>query len=96
MMKIHKKETITATDLARNLASTIDQVRLSGQVIDITRGNQIVAQLVPATQKGFPVSQLDIFFHALPHLGSAPSVRMASDLKKIRDNATLPESPWES
>jgi len=94
-MKALIKETITATDLARNLASTIDQVRLSGQVIDITKGNQTIARLIPAPHTGFPISQLKNFFQELSHLGNKSSERMASDLKTIRDNATLPGSPWE-
>ena len=94
-MKALIKETITSSDLARNLASTIDQVRLSGQVIEITKGNQTVAQLIPAAHKGFPIAQLKIFFQQLSHLGKKDNLRMMNDLQKIRDNATLPGSPWE-
>lgn len=94
-MKALIKDSITSTDLARNLASTIDQVRLSGQIIEITKGNQTVAQLIPAAHKGFPVAQLKRFFQELPHLDGKSKTRFASDLKTIRDNATLPGSPWE-
>ena len=43
---------ISATELARNLASAIDQVRVSRSRLIITRGNQDVAQLVPVISNG--------------------------------------------
>ncbi len=94
-MKALIKDTITATDLARNLASTIDQVRLSGQVIEITKGNQTIARLVPPAHKGFPVVQLKHFLQELSHFENKENARMASDLKAIRDNAALPGASWE-
>lgn len=94
-MKALAKKMMSATQLARNLASSIDQVRLSGQVIEITKGNQTIAQLIPAPHKGFPVSQLKDFFQKLSHLGNKDNPQMSDDLKKIRNSATLSSSPWE-
>lgn len=92
-MKARKRESISATELARNLASTIDHVRLSGQVIDITKGKQIVAQLTPVATNGFSIEQLEEFFQTLPHLDDQS---MARDLKKIRDHANLPDDTlWD-
>lgn len=48
----HTTDTITVTELARNLASVIDRVRVSSRRIAITRGNQTVAELSPAVQPG--------------------------------------------
>ena len=87
---------ITATDLARNLAVTIDKVRLSRQAINITKGNQTIAQLTPVKQEGLPITQLESFLSSLPHLGSKYAQSMAADLNIIRKSAILPDdSPWE-
>lgn len=92
-MKAPKRESISATELARNLASTIDHVRLSGQVVDITKGKQIIAQLTPAKSKGFSIEQLEDFFQGLPHLDDHS---LEDDLKKIRDQANLPDDTlWD-
>ncbi|MBP9726901.1 MAG: hypothetical protein KBD83_05515 [Gammaproteobacteria bacterium] len=94
-MRANISETVTATELARNLAVTIDKVRLSRKAISIVKGNQTVAQLLPAKQEGFPVIQLETFLRRLPCLDSKHSHSMAADLKMIRDNASLPdELPW--
>lgn len=83
---------ITATDLARNLAVTIDKVRLSKQAINITKGNQTIAQLAPVKQEGLPITQLENFLSNLPHLGNKYAENMAADLKIIRESAVLPDN----
>lgn len=91
-----REAVITATDLARNLAVTIDKVRLSRQAVNITKGNQTIAQLTPVKQEGFPITQLENFLSNLPHLGSKYAQSMAKDLKAIRESAVLPEdTTWE-
>lgn len=64
-------------------------------MIEITKGNQTIAQLVPAAKKGFPIDQLNVFFQELPHLGVKGNARMADDLKTIHNDALLPGSAWE-
>lgn len=87
---------ITSTDLARNLAVTIDKVRLSRQAINITKGHQTIAQLIPAKQEGLPIAQLANFLSNLPHLSGKHAQSMAADLKIIRESAVLPDdSTWE-
>lgn len=93
-MRANIQESVTATTLARNLAVTIDKVRLLRRAINIVKGHQTVAQLVPAKQDGFPISQLGDFLGRLPRLGK--SHNMAADLKAIRTNAELlGDFSWE-
>lgn len=95
-MSTQINEAITATDLARNLAITIDKVRLSRKAINIVKGNQTVAQLSPVKHGGLPITQLENFLRNLPHLESAHTQNMASDLQMLRENATLPDDlSWE-
>ncbi len=86
-------DTITTTDLVRNLAGVIDEVRLSGHSLTITKGRQTVAELSPPPKAGLPVNELSKLIESLPRLGTdAPS--MANDIETIRGHAVLPENPW--
>ena len=89
----HPTETITVTELARNLASIIDRVRMSSTRVSITRGTQTVAQLVPAVQ---PRMTLDGLLKVLQATNLPENEResYAADLKTVRKSATVPPSPW--
>lgn len=85
---------ITATELVRNLSTTIDKVRMTGKKLYITKGSQTIAALVPPPKTGFPASQLTGLLKALPKLNNdAPA--MKEDLKNIRQHANLPDSLWD-
>lgn len=85
---------ISATELARNLASAIDQVRVSRSRLIITRGNQDVAQLVPVISNGATLADLDRLLKR--HSLSREEKRAFSkDLRTIREAATLPTSAWD-
>lgn len=86
-------DSISATDLARNVASVIDKVRVSGHSVYITKGSQTVAELNPPPKQGLPVSQLGEFLKSLPSLGD-DAEQMSEDMKTIRSHANLPENPW--
>ena len=88
-------ETITATQLARNLAVAIDQVRISGKPLYITKGSQTIAELSPPPKVGFPMAKLAALLKALPKLEGDLS-KMAVDIKKIKRSSRLPQSPWHS
>ena len=53
-----KDQSISTAELARNVAMSIDKVRLSGQALDITKGSQVVASLVPRSKPGLPIRDL--------------------------------------
>ncbi|MBL4867084.1 MAG: hypothetical protein JKY67_12005 [Pseudomonadales bacterium] len=87
-------ESISATELARNLAMSIDKVRLSGQSIFITKGTQTVAELCPPPKLGFPIAKLADLITSLPKLG-ADAESMSKDINTSRENAKLPGTPWD-
>lgn len=89
-----QNESISATELARNVASSIDRVRLSGQPLTITKGSQTVAELCPPPKPGLPVKQLLHVLLNLPKLGDDDAQAMAKDMSKVRQHATLPGTPW--
>jgi hypothetical protein len=94
-MKLKMHNSITATDFVRNVSSVIDRVRVSGKRLDIMRGLQTVATISPPVKAGFPIEQLKILFHELPHIGKENALHMAADLKIIRTVAVLPDNLWD-
>jgi len=85
--------TIKATDLVRNLSSTIDQVRMSGRPLLITKGTKAVAELRPPPRVGFPVIRLKELFESLPTLGKEQKA-LLRDVGNIRKKSRLPKDPW--
>jgi len=88
------RETITATELVRNLSVAIDKVRVTGDSLYITKGSQTVAELSPPPKPGLPIINLGALLKSLPGLGNDVSA-MSSDLEKIRSKANLPKSSWD-
>lgn len=86
-------QTINATDLVRNFSSTIDQVRISGRPLLITKGAKAVAELRPPPKVGFPVMRLQELFESLPTLGKEQK-GMLRDVVKVRKKSGLPKDSW--
>jgi antitoxin (DNA-binding transcriptional repressor) of toxin-antitoxin stability system len=94
-MRFDLKESVTTTELVRNLSVVIDRVRLTGRRLAITKGSQTVAELSPPAKAGYPISRLGELLASLPKLD--PDDRaMADDLARIRRAGDLPDSPWDS
>ncbi|MBA3535746.1 MAG: hypothetical protein H0T84_03915 [Tatlockia sp.] len=93
-MKDNSHETISATDLVRNLSAMIDKVRISGRSLYITKGLQTIAELSPPPKSGFPIKNLASFIKSLPNLGN-DAEDMAQDIKSIKNSARLPGNPWD-
>lgn len=87
-------DTISATELARNIALSIDKVRISGQSLYITKGSQTVAELCPPPKTGFPINKLADFISSLPKLDDDAEA-MENDLTAARSHAKLPGNPWD-
>ena len=87
------RKTITATELVRSLSAVIDEVRVSGYSLYITKGSKTVAELRPPPKKGLSVNELINILKTLPKLGDDVTT-MENDLQKIRNKADLPKSPW--
>ena len=86
-------DTITATELVRNLSVAIDKVRMTGHSLYITKGSQTVAELNPPPKSGLPINKLARLLTSLPKLGDDISA-MDKDLENSRRQANLPENPW--
>jgi antitoxin (DNA-binding transcriptional repressor) of toxin-antitoxin stability system len=93
-MRNKSHETISATDLVRHLSAMIDKVRVSGRSLYITKGTQTIAELSPPPKIGFPIKNLAYFIKTLPDLGE-DAQSLSQDMKTIKNEAPLPENPWE-
>ncbi len=89
-----KSDTITVTELARNLATVIDRVRVSSTRLSITRGSQVVAQLCPVVAPRMTLGELAEFLQRRA-LGRDDRRDYATDVQRLRAAAGLPRSPWE-
>ena len=93
-MRNETHESVTATELVRNLSGMIDRVRMSGQSLYITKGTQTVAELCPPPKAGYPINKLSDLLRALPKLNEEAS-SMADDLKRIKKAASVPDNAWD-
>jgi antitoxin (DNA-binding transcriptional repressor) of toxin-antitoxin stability system len=63
---------VSATEAARTFSELLNKVRYLGETIEIQRGRDIVARLVPpGPPKNISLSELNNFLASLPHLESA-------------------------
>ncbi len=88
------RNTITATELVRSLSAAIDEVRVTGRSLYITKGSKTVAELSSPPKTGLPVNALFKLLKTLPKLGD-DGTEMEKDLNSIRRKAGLPKSSWE-
>jgi antitoxin (DNA-binding transcriptional repressor) of toxin-antitoxin stability system len=87
---------ISATEAARTFSELLNKVRYLGETIEIQRGRDIVARLVPpGPMKIISMSELNIFLASLPHLESEDAEAFAADLATIRHEPLSPGDPWE-
>jgi hypothetical protein len=93
-MGIEAHESITATELVRNLSGCIDKVRITRRSLYITKGTQTVAELSPPPKSGLPIEKLGELLAMLPRLGD-DAAAMEADIKAIREQASLPGNPWD-
>jgi antitoxin (DNA-binding transcriptional repressor) of toxin-antitoxin stability system len=93
-VSVELHESVTATELVRNLSGLIDKVRISQRSLYITKGAQTVAELSPPPRPGMSVGDLTHFLASLPSLGDEAS-SMSDDIAVIREKSRLPESPWD-
>jgi antitoxin (DNA-binding transcriptional repressor) of toxin-antitoxin stability system len=87
---------ISATHAARNFSDLINRVRYQGASFEIERGNEVIAQIIPAAPSAtLSIADLDEQWAQLPHLDSEDVGLFEASIQDIRQNATLPESLWD-
>lgn len=87
---------VTATELARNLSSYLSEVRYGSVVLEVRRGKEHVAQVVPPASAagGFPIEQLNALVRSLPALEPDDAARFARDLEELDHTVGAARDPW--
>ena len=84
---------LTVTEFSRGLSDFLNQVQYQGQSLDIQRGKQVVARVLPAVaSEGFALDRLDDFLVRGPQLSASERQAMAGDLGAARPT----ERNWRS
>jgi antitoxin (DNA-binding transcriptional repressor) of toxin-antitoxin stability system len=87
---------ISATQAARNFSDLINRVRYQGTSFEIERGNEVIAQIVPASPcAALSIAELDEQWSRLPRLEADDAGLFEATLQEIRQSTALPESLWE-
>jgi antitoxin (DNA-binding transcriptional repressor) of toxin-antitoxin stability system len=87
---------ISATNAARNFSDLINRVRYQGASFEIERGNEVIAQIIPAAPAAtLSIADLDRQWAQLPRLDAEDAVLFEASIQDIRQNASLPESLWD-
>ncbi|HMM52699.1 MAG: hypothetical protein DWB43_12795 [Lautropia sp.] len=75
---------VTATEFARNLSSMLSEVHYRGISLEVCRGRETVARVVPSgPPAGFSVARLNDLFATLPRLGAGDADRFLADLDEL-------------
>ena len=83
---------LSATEAARNFSDLVSRVLYRGEVFVIERGGQPVCRIVPARPVKFTLRDLVQLLKTIPK----PDPGYWDDIEKLnRNQAPLPESPWE-
>lgn len=88
---------VTATEFARNLSSMLNEVRYRETSLEVWRGNEPVARVVPARPApGFPVERLNAFVSSLPALSARDAEAFLRDLDEIDRTVSETDDAWAS
>jgi prevent-host-death family protein len=85
---------ISATELARNLASVIDKVRVEHTRMIITKGNQDIAQIIPIVSSNMTLADLNQLLSA-NRLSRSQKKAFSDDIQSLSKEASLPASSWD-
>lgn len=75
---------VTATEFARNLSAMLNEVRYRETSLEVWRGKDLVARVVPPrAPAGFPIAGLGAFVRGLPSLGAKGADAFLTDLDAL-------------
>ncbi len=88
---------VTATEFARNLSSMLNEVRYKETSLEVWRGNEPVARVIPAQPvPGFPIERLNAFVASLPGLSARDAEAFLRDLDEIDRTVSETDDAWAS
>ena len=90
------KDSVSATELVRNLASIIDYVRINKVFVTIRKGKQDIDHLGPVSKRGFPIGKLGELMGSIASLTEEEVLALSQGVEETRKHAKIEEDPWAS
>ena len=88
-------ERISVTQAVRQFSDLLNRVFYQGTIVEIERGNKVIAVISPVAQKSqLKVKNLNKLFADLPSLGEDAKA-FAKDLADIRKQIPLEQNKWD-
>ena len=88
-------ERLSVTQAVRQFSDLINRVFYQGTIVELERGNRVIARISPVTSESpVKVKDLNTFFQELPSLGD-DSERFAEDLAEIRKQVPTERNQWD-
>jgi len=88
-------ERISVTQAVRQFSDLMNRVFYQGTIVELERGNKVIARISPVSQKSpLKVKNLNKFFNELPSL-SKDAKAFAKDLTNIRKQIPLEQNQWD-
>ena len=85
---------ITVAEAERDFANLVNRVYSEGIPVELERGNEVIAQLIPAVPRSrLKVRDLNAFLAKLPKLGEDADAFL-EDLRAIRREFPPEANPW--
>lgn len=89
--------TLTATVLARNFSTYLNQVCYQGASFEIQRGAEVVARLTPpAPTGGYPLEKLASLLCNLPALSDDEAAEFLRDIENAETQLVTHPDAWDS
>ena len=86
---------ITVAQAERNFVDLVNRVYAEGISVDLARGEEVIARLVPAgPHSALKVQDLNTFLQGLPKLGD-DAVAFGEDVRAIRRDFPAEANPWD-
>jgi len=86
---------ITVAQAERNFVDLVNRVYAEGISVDLARGEEVIARLVPAgPHSALKVQDLNTFLQGLPKLGD-DAVAFGEDVRSIRRDFPAETNPWD-
>jgi len=86
---------VTVSEAERDFANLVNRVHAEGISVELARGDEVIARLVPASARvALKVQDLNAFLLGLPKLGD-DAVAFGEDVRAIRRDFPAETNPWD-
>ena len=86
---------VTATEFARNLSSMLNEVRYRDAALEVWRGKELIARVLPpARPVGYPIDRLGRLMAGLPRLELEDVEAFERDLAELDRAVSNGEDAW--